>query len=85
MLRHFFFAIALIGVGALNSSAQAVTDAAQCEDHFANCIGSCINPGAGVGDNRCLHHCDRRVTSCLVRAHEASFRCTRTRVGWRCP
>jgi hypothetical protein len=85
MVRHLFLAITLIGIGALNSSAQAVTDEAQCEDRFANCIGFCNNPGAGVGDNKCVHSCDRRVTSCLVRAQNATFRCTRTRTGWRCP
>jgi hypothetical protein len=83
--RHLFFAIVCIGIGALNSPARAVPDEAQCEDHFANCIGSCINPGGGVGDNKCLNQCDRRATSCLVRAYNATFRCVRTRGGWRCP
>ena len=85
MVRHVFFAIAFIGIGALNSSAKAVTEA-RCEDQFANCVGSCNNPGGGVGDNNCLRRCDRRATSCAVRAYNAIGRCTRTRAGaWRCP
>jgi hypothetical protein len=68
MARHFFFAIALIGTGILlNSPVRAVTDAAQCEDRAANCVGRCANPGGGTNDNKCMRSCDRRVTSCLIR------------------
>jgi hypothetical protein len=74
MARHFFFAIALIGIGGfLNSPAKAVTDAAQCENRAANCVGRCANRGGGTNDNRCMGHCDRRVAVCLVRAHGAPW------------
>jgi hypothetical protein len=75
MVRHFFFAIALIGTGVLlNSPAEAVRDAAQCEDQAANCVGRCANPGGGTNQNKCMLSCDRRVTSCLIRAHDATAR-----------
>jgi hypothetical protein len=75
MARQFFFAIALIGIGALlNSSAKAVPDAARCEDQAANCVGRCANPGAGTNENKCMGHCDRQVNACLIRAHDASWR-----------
>lgn len=75
MARHLFFAITLIGIGVLlNSSAEAVTDAAQCEDQAANCVGRCANPGGGTNDNKCMSRCDRQVTRCLVRAHDAARR-----------
>ena len=68
MARHLFFAIALIGTGVLlNSPAGAATDAAQCEDHAANCVGRCANPGGGTNDSKCMRSCDRRVISCLIR------------------
>ena len=74
MARHLFFAIALIGTGVLlNSPTEAVT-AARCEDQQANCIGRCANPGSGTFQNRCMSYCDRRVTSCLIRAHDAEWR-----------
>src|SRR5450755_3448966 len=42
MARHLFFAITLIGIGVLlNSPAEAVPDAARCEDQAANCLGRC--------------------------------------------
>jgi hypothetical protein len=52
MARHLFFAITLIGTGALiNSPAEAVT-AARCEDRTANCVGGCANPtGGGIRTN----------------------------------
>jgi hypothetical protein len=76
MARHFFFAITLIGIGPLlNSPAEAVKDAAQCEDQFSNRVGRCANPGGGeYENNRCMHSCDRRVNSCLIRAHDAARR-----------
>ncbi len=59
MARHLFFAITLIGAGVLlNSPAEAVT-AARCEDQAANCLGRCVNPSGGTGQNRCLNYCDR--------------------------
>jgi hypothetical protein len=53
MARQLFFAITLLGLGALlGSPAAAVTDASQCEDHAANCVGRCANPGAGTNENK---------------------------------
>ena len=75
MARHFFFAITLIGIGVLlNSSAEAVTNAARCEDQSANCVGRCANPGGGTNQNKCMSRCDRQVTKCLIRAHDAARR-----------
>jgi hypothetical protein len=75
MARHLFFAITLIGIGLLpNSPAEAVKDAAQCEDQAANCVGRCANPGGGANNNKCMWHCDRRVTRCLIRVHDAARR-----------
>jgi len=72
MARHLFFAITLIGIGVLlNSPAEAVPDAARCEDQAANCTGGCNNPTGGVNDNKCMRSCDRRVMRCLIRAHMA--------------
>ncbi|SDS90205.1 hypothetical protein SAMN05444158_3621 [Bradyrhizobium canariense] len=74
MTRHLFFAITLIGAGVLlNSPAEAVKDAAQCEDHAANCVGRCANPGGGTNDNKCMRSCDRQVIGCLVRAYQGQF------------
>ena len=74
MARHLFLAITLIGTGVLlNSPAEAVT-AARCQDQSANCIGRCDNPGSGVNNNRCMRHCDRQVTSCLIRAYDDAQR-----------
>jgi hypothetical protein len=75
MGRHLFFAIALIGIGLLrNSPAGAAMDATRCEDQAANCVGRCINPGGGTNDNKCMWHCDRQVTRCLIRVHDAAWR-----------
>jgi hypothetical protein len=75
MVRQLFFAIILLGIGGLlNSQAEAVTDAARCEDHAANCVGRCANPGGGTNDNKCMSHCDRQVTRCLIRVHDAARR-----------
>jgi hypothetical protein len=75
MARHLFFAITLIGIGTLlNSPAEAVADAAQCEDQASNCVGRCANPGGGTNDNRCMRYCDRQVNRCLIRAHDAARR-----------
>jgi hypothetical protein len=72
MARHLFLAIPLIGIGMLlHSPAAAVSDAAQCEDQAANCIGRCANPGGGTNDNRCMISCDRHVNRCLIRAYDA--------------
>jgi hypothetical protein len=69
MARHLFFAITLIGIGVLlNLPAEAaVTDAAQCEDQTANCVGRCANPNGGTGQNKCMLYCGRQVTRCLIR------------------
>ena len=75
MARHLFFAITLIGIGVLlNSPAKAVTDPLRCEDQAANCVGRCANRGGGTNDNKCMNHCDRQVTVCLIRAHDAASR-----------
>ena len=75
MARHLFFAITLIGIGVfLNSPAEAVTDAAQCEDQTANCVGRCANPDGGTGQSKCMLYCARQVTRCLIRAHDAERR-----------
>jgi hypothetical protein len=75
MARQLFFAITLIGIGVLfNSQAEAVKDAARCEDQAANCVGRCANPGGGTNDSKCMNYCDRQVTRCLVRAHGAARR-----------
>ena len=75
MTRHLFFAITLIGTGALlNSPAKATTDF-QCEDRAANCVGRCANFTGGGGDfrghqNKCMVSCDWHVTRCLIRVNE---------------
>ena len=75
MARHLFFAITLIGIGVLlNSPAEAVTNAARCEDQAANCVGRCANPGGGTNNNKCMGYCDRQVTRCLIRVHGAARR-----------
>jgi hypothetical protein len=74
MAGHLFFAITLIGTGVLlNSPAEAVL-AALCEDQAANCVGGCANPGGGTNENKCMRHCGRKVTRCLIRAHGAAWR-----------
>jgi hypothetical protein len=73
MARHLFFAIALMGIGGLlNSPAEAAKDAARCEDQAANCVGRCANPGGGTNENKCMWYCDRQVTRCLIRVHDAA-------------
>jgi hypothetical protein len=58
----------LIGIGVLlNSPAEAVTGASQCEDQAANCVGRCVNPNGGTGQSKCMLYCDRQVTRCLIR------------------
>jgi hypothetical protein len=72
MARTLFVAIAFIGIGVLlNSRAEAVTEASRCEDQAANCIGRCANPGGGTNQNKCMLYCDRQVTRCLIRVHDA--------------
>jgi hypothetical protein len=74
MVRHLFFAITLIGTGALiNSPAEAVT-AARCENRAANCVGGCANPNGGWYQNKCMRSCERPVTSCLIRAYDVTRR-----------
>jgi hypothetical protein len=74
MARHLFFAITLMGIGVLlNSPAEAVPDAAQCENNAANCIGRCANPGGGEYDNKCMRSCEKQVNRCLIRAHDAAL------------
>jgi hypothetical protein len=72
MARTLFVAITLVGIGVLlNSPAEAVTEASRCEDQAANCIGRCANPGGGTNQNKCMLYCDRQVTRCLIRVHDA--------------
>jgi hypothetical protein len=72
MARTLFVAITLIGIGVLlTSPAEAVTEASRCEDQAANCIGRCANPGGGTNQNKCMLYCDRQVTRCLIRVHDA--------------
>jgi hypothetical protein len=72
MARQLFFAITLMGIGVLlNSSAEAGAGAWGCEDQAANCVGRCANSGAGTNDNKCMNYCDRQVTRCMVRVHDA--------------
>ncbi len=72
MARHLFFAITLIGIGVLlNSPAEAVPDAARCEDQAANCLGRCVNPSGGTGQNKCLSYCEMRCSTLKVRSPEA--------------
>jgi hypothetical protein len=81
MVRHLFYAITLIGTGVLlNSPAEAVS-AARCEDQAANCMGSCANPGGGTNNNKCMSHCDRQVSRCLIRGHDAERRWWRDRTA----
>jgi hypothetical protein len=72
MARQFFFTIALLGVGVLLNSAAEAVSAARCEDQAANCLGRCVNPSGGTGQNKCLSSCNRQVNRCLTRAHDAS-------------
>jgi hypothetical protein len=66
MTRHLLFAIALIGIGVLNSPAAAAE--MQCEDRAANCVGD-VPTGRGAGDwgyqNKCLPSCDRKLIRCI--------------------
>jgi hypothetical protein len=72
MSRTLFVAITLIGIGVLlNSPAKAVMEASRCEDQAANCVGRCANPGGGTNQNKCMLYCDRQVTKCLIRVHDA--------------
>jgi hypothetical protein len=70
MTPRLFFAATLIGTGMLLCSPAGATTDYQCEDRAANCVGRCANPGGGVNDNKCMVSCDRRVTTCLIRADE---------------
>ena len=74
MARQLFFAITLLCIGVLNSPVKAVPDAARCDEQVANCQGRCTNPSGGTGDNKCISRCDRRVSICLIRAHDAPLR-----------
>jgi hypothetical protein len=71
MARHLFLAITLIGVaGLLNSPGQALTPV-RCDDLAARCNLCANRYGGAYPQNKCLSSCDRKVTACLVRAHDA--------------
>jgi integrase len=74
MARHLLLAITLIGIaGLLNSPAQALLPL-RCDDLVARCT-LCPTPSGGVFPaNSCMAACDRKVTACLVRAHDAFHR-----------
>ena len=74
MTRHLFLAISLIGVaGLFNSPAQALWPI-RCDDLAARCT-LCANPyGGAFPSNTCVTSCDRKVTACLVRAHQRWWR-----------
>jgi len=80
MTWRLFYAITLMGTGALLISPAKAVTAARCEDQFANsCVGGCADFTGGAGDyqghqNKCMRNCDRRVTRCLIRAHAAEQR-----------
>ena len=78
MARQLFLAITLIGIaGLLNAPAQAMLPI-RCDDLAARCT-LCPNPSGGVFPaNSCIMACDRKLTACLVRAHD-TFR----RRWWR--
>jgi hypothetical protein len=69
MARHLFFAITLIGTGALIASPAEAVTGARCEDRAANCVGGCANPAGGWYQNKCMRYCGRQVSRCLMRAH----------------
>jgi hypothetical protein len=74
MIRHLFFAIALMGAaGFLSLPAEAAGINWRCEDNSSACLGRCADPSGGAGDwhghpNKCLFSCDRRLISCVNRA-----------------
>lgn len=74
MARNALLAIILMGIAALlNSPAQALLPL-RCDDLAARCT-LCPNPyGGAFPSNKCVVACDRKVTACLVRAHEAAQR-----------
>jgi len=74
MARHLLLAITLIGfAGLLNAPAQAMLPL-RCDDLAARRT-LCPNPYGGVFPAKsCMMACDRKVTACLVRAHDAARR-----------
>ena len=74
MARYLFLAITLIGTaGLLTSPAQAMLPA-RCDDLAARCTLCPNYYGGAFPSNKCVMACDRKVTACLVRAHEAARR-----------
>jgi hypothetical protein len=72
MTRQLFFAIILIGTGAL-LNAPAGAQQWQCEDRAANCFGRCPDKVGGVGDwmgrqSKCLR-CDWQLIKCVRNAN----------------
>lgn len=84
MTSYLFYAITLIGAGALLISPAEAATATRCEDQSANCVGRCADFTGGAGDfrghqNKCIRFCDRQVSRCLIRAHAADQRWQRHR------
>lgn len=74
MARHLFLALALIFIAGLLSSPVQALLPIRCDDLAARC-SLCPNPyGGAFPSNKCVQACDRKVTACLVRAHEAARR-----------
>jgi hypothetical protein len=73
MTRQLFFAIILIGSGALLNSPASAQEW-RCEDRAANCFGRCPDRIGAVGDDwkgrpsKCLR-CDRQLIQCVSNAN----------------
>lgn len=71
MARQLFFAIILIGAGALLNS-PAVAQEWRFEDRAANCLGRCTDRAAGISDwgsqGKCWR-CDRQLIKCVSNAN----------------
>ena len=72
MTRQLFFAITILGTGALLNSPSGMADQLQCQDRGVNCLGKCADRAGGAGDlgghqNKCLLYCSRQQAKCMVR------------------
>lgn len=50
MTRQLFFAITILGTGALLNSPSGMADQLQCQDRGVNCLGKCADRTGGAGD-----------------------------------